>query len=185
MRLDASATRTYEFAAHWLLYVENYLEGFHIPYVHPALARVVDFASYATALYPRASVQVARAVGDDPHFAAPSGHEDHGAAVAAYYVWLWPNTMLNFYPWGCSANVVQPLGPARTRVLFLAYVADAALRARGAGSALEQVELEDEAIVQRVQRGVRAHGIQRGRYAPLREAGVHHLHRLLAAALAD
>jgi choline monooxygenase len=189
MRLDDPAVRSYEIDANWLLYVENYLEGFHIPFVHPSLARAVDFKSYATALYPRASVQVAQVQGaelqgDAPRLRAPAGHEDHGRAVAAYYAWLWPNTMLNVYPWGCSVNVVQPLGPARTRVVFLPFVADAALAGSGAGTGLDAVELEDETVVQRVQRGVRARLYERGRYSPSRETGVHHFHRLLAAALA-
>jgi choline monooxygenase len=183
MRLDVDGVRTYEFDANWLLYVENYLEGFHIPFVHPALSAAVDFKSYATVLCERASVQVAEATGDGPCFAPPRDHEDHGRRIAAYYAWLWPNTMLNVYPWGCSVNVVQPLGPARTRVLFLPFVAEASLRGRGAGSGLDTVELEDEAIVQRVQRGVRARLYDRGRYSPARETGVHHFHRLLAAAL--
>jgi choline monooxygenase len=32
-RLDAARSRDYLVNAHWALYVENYLEGFHIPYV--------------------------------------------------------------------------------------------------------------------------------------------------------
>ena len=45
---DRSRDRDYEVGAHWALYVENYLEGFHIPFVHPGLADEVDCASYAT-----------------------------------------------------------------------------------------------------------------------------------------
>ena len=183
LRLDPAGTLTFELDANWLLYVENYLEGLHIPYVHPALARAVDFATYETVLYPRASVQIAGASDGGPTLQPPPGHQDHGRALAAYYVWLWPNTMLNFYPWGCSVNIVQPLGVARTRVLFQAWVAEDSLRRRGAGSVLDTVELEDEAMVQRVQRGVRARTYVRGRYAPRHEAGVHAFHRLLAAAL--
>lgn len=56
--------------------------------------------------------------------------------VAAYYWWLFPNTMLNFYPWGLSVNVVRPLGVDRTKVSFLTYVWREELvdkRGRGAG----------------------------------------------------
>jgi hypothetical protein len=53
--------------------------------------------------------------------------------VGAYWVWLFPATMLNLYPWGLSVNVVQPLGPSRTRVRYLTLVADATLRGKGAG----------------------------------------------------
>jgi choline monooxygenase len=45
------------------------------------------------------------------------------------------------------------------------------------------VEHEDEEVVEAVQRGIRARMYRRGRYSPTRETGVHHFHRLLAAAL--
>jgi len=48
-----------------------------------------------------------------------------------------------------------------------------------AGDALDRVEMEDEAIVQQVQRGVRSRFYRRGRYSPTRERGVHHFHRLV------
>ena len=93
--------------------------------------------------------------------------------------------MLNFYPWGLSLNVVVPMGPARTRILFRTHVADEALRGKGAGSGLDQVEAEDEAVVEQVALGVRSRLYRRGRYSPTREIGVHHFHRLLARMLAE
>ncbi|MCC7218860.1 MAG: Rieske 2Fe-2S domain-containing protein [Burkholderiales bacterium] len=176
---DPARDRDYTVAAHWALYVENYLEGFHIPYVHPGLGGVVDCGAYATELFRFASLQVALAAPGAPAFAPPAGTADHGARVAAYYVWIFPNLMLNFYPRGLSVNLVQPEGPGRTRVAFRSYVGDAALLDRGAGGALDRVEREDEAIVEAVQRGVRARLYRGGRFSPTREQGVHHFHRLL------
>jgi choline monooxygenase len=92
--------------------------------------------------------------------------------------------MLNYYPWGLSLNLVQPEGIDRTRVSFRSYVRDAALLDRGAGSGLDRVEAEDEAIVQAVQKGVRSRFYRRGRYSPKRERCVHHFHRLLCRFLA-
>src|SRR5205823_2883752 len=37
-KFDAARSRDYLVKANWALYVENYLEGFHIPYVHSGLA---------------------------------------------------------------------------------------------------------------------------------------------------
>ena len=54
---------------------------------------------------------------------------------------------------------------------------------RGAGADLDRVEREDEAVVEAVQRGVRARLYGRGRYSPDREAAVHHFHRLLVESL--
>jgi choline monooxygenase len=50
----------------------------------------------------------------------------------------------------------------------------------GAGADLHHVELEDEAVVQSVQRGIRSRYYSHGRYSPTHEQGTHHFHRLIA-----
>jgi choline monooxygenase len=181
--LDAGASRDYFVAANWALYCDNYLEGFHIPYVHRALNATLDYGSYTTEAFPYGSVQVGIAEPGETAFDLPVGHPDHGKRIAAYYFWLFPSTMLNFYRWGLSVNVVTPLGVDRTRVTFLSFVHDPSMRGTGAGADLHTVELEDEDIVTDVQKGVRSRLYDRGRYSPTREIGVHHFHRLLATFL--
>ena len=165
LRHDPARDREFDVAAHWALYVENYLEGFHIPFVHPGLDAIVDSAAYASELHAYSNLQLAH---------------DRQGVVAARYWWVFPNLMLNFYPWGLSLNLVQPLALDRTRVLFRSFVRDPDRLESGAGAGLDRVEAEDEAIVEAVQRGVRSRLYTRGRYSPTRERGVHHFHRLLA-----
>jgi choline monooxygenase len=176
MQADPSGSRAYQVAANWALYCDNYLEGFHVPFVHAGLAGTIDYGSYRTELFPWSSLQIAEA--------ASPGDAFDGSNVAAYYFFLFPNTMLNFYPWGLSINVVVPLAVDRTRIVYRSWVADASRRGKGAGGALDRVELEDEAIVEQVQKGIGSRLYDRGRYSPAREAGVHHFHRLLAGMLA-
>lgn len=175
LALDPESARDYDVAANWMLYVDNYLEGLHIPFVHPSLAEVLDFGAYRTELDARGVTQIGIAKAGEDHF--------DGSDAAAFYFWLFPNLMLNFYPWGLSLNVVTPLAVDRTRVHFRAYVLDEARRERGAGVGLDRVEHEDEEVVESVQRGLRSRLYRRGRYSPTREQGVHHFHRLLADAL--
>jgi choline monooxygenase len=177
---DAAGTRDYVVGANWALYIDNYLEGFHIPYVHNSLAAVIDYGSYAVELERYAVLQLAIAKPGETAFEARVSGADAGKAVGAYYYWLFPTTMFNVYPWGVSVNVVVPLAVDRTRVTFLPFVWDASKRDQGAGAGLDRVEREDEAIVEAVQRGVRSRLYDRGRYSPTRESGVHHFHRLLA-----
>jgi len=177
---DPTRARDYLVQANWALYCENYLEGFHIPFVHAALHDVVDYGSYSTELYPHVSLQIAHSKGGGHVFDIPESSPDHGQAVAAYYFFLFPNLMLNFYPWGLSINIVEPLAVDRTRVSFLAYVLDPDKLDAGAGAELDRVEREDESVVESVQRGVRSRLYDRGRYSPTREQGCHHFHRLLA-----
>jgi choline monooxygenase len=170
-------SRDYDVAAHFALYCDNYLEGFHIPFVHAGLAAVVDYGSYETQLARWGTLQIGRAKGGEDCFEGTGG-------VAAFYAYLFPATMLNVYPWGLSMNVVRPLAVDRTRISFLTFVRDEARLDRGAGADLHRVEMEDEAVVEAVQRGVRSRLYRAGRYSPTRETGVHHVHRLYAAMLA-
>ena len=175
-RLVFDGSRDFEVKANWALYVDNYLEGFHIPFVHAGLASSIDYGSYAVELGRYSVLQTAQSKPGETAF--------EGTTIAAYYYWLFPTTMFNVYPWGISVNVVTPLAVDRTRVTFLAFVWDASKREKGAGAGLDRVEAEDEAIVESVQRGVRSRLYERGRYSPSRETGVHHFHRLLAEFLA-
>ena len=177
---DAAGARDYLVNANWALYVDNYLEGFHIPYVHSSLAATLAYGEYAVELERYSVLQLGIAKPGEPAFDPPPGHRDHARAVGAYYYWLFPTTMFNVYPWGVSVNAVVPLAVDRTRVSFLPFVWDEAKRREGAGAGLDRVEREDEAIVEAVQRGVRSRLYDRGRYSPARETGVHHFHRLLA-----
>src|SRR5688500_4569814 len=63
--------RTYEVKAHWALYCENYLEGFHIPFVHADLNAVIDYGNYTTELFEWSNLQVGFAKGADDCFTIP------------------------------------------------------------------------------------------------------------------
>jgi len=184
-RADPALHRDYLVRAHWALYCDNYLEGFHIPFVHADLNAVLDYGDYATELFPNGSLQVGYASGGEEVFDLPAGHPDYGKAVAAYYFWIFPNLMFNFYPWGLSVNVVKPLDVQRTRVSFIAYVYDETRLGSGAGALLDKVEREDEFVVEGVQRGVRSRYYETGRFSPTREQGVHHFQRMLAVAAGE
>jgi len=88
--------------------------------------------------------------------------------------------MFNFYPWGLSINIVNPLKINKTKVSFISYVLDPSKLNKGAGSNLEKVEKEDEIVVENVQKGVRSSFYKAGRFSPKREKGVHHFHVLLS-----
>ena len=174
-------SKEYFISANWALYCENYLEGFHIPFVHEGLNEALDFSDYSTEIfYPYASLQLGIAKSDEDTFDLPESSEDYGKNIAAYYFWVFPNMMFNFYPWGLSLNVVEPVAHNKTKVSFITYMYDESRYNRGAGGNLHQVEIEDEEIVHNVQKGVQSRFYNQGRYSVTREKGTHHFHRLLA-----
>jgi len=182
-RFAPGRSRDYLVQANWALYCDNFLEGFHIPYVHAALADALDYGEYNTELFEQSSLQLGIASDGEATFDLPEDSPDFGKDVAAYYWFLYPNLMLNFYPWGLSINVVQPQAVDRTKVSFRSYVWKEELLDSGAGAELDRVEREDEVVVENVHQGLRSRFYDRGRFSPTREQGVHHFHRLLADAL--
>ena len=182
-RFHPELSRDFTVKAHWALYCENYLEGFHIPFVHAGLNTVIDFGNYTTELFGYSSLQLGIAKDDEVIFDLPASSPDYGKKVAAYYFFVFPNIMFNFYPWGLSINIVKPIGLSETKISFLTYIADASKYEKGAGSGLDTVELEDEEVVEAVQKGIRSRFYTHGRYSVTREQGTHHFHRLIAQQL--
>ena len=171
----------YVVQANWALYCENYLEGFHIPFVHAGLNSIIDYGNYTTELFNYSSLQLGLAKGADAEvFDLPPSSPDFGKQVAGYYFWVFPNMMFNFYPWGLSINIVKPKDISTCSVSFLSYVWDENKLRQGAGSNLHQVEMEDEDVVQNVQKGIRSRFYKHGRYSVTRETGTHHFHQLIA-----
>lgn len=174
-------SRDYLVKINWALYCDNYLEGFHIPFVHKELARSLDWNQYRTELYPWSVCQVGIGRGGDHNFQLPADHPDAGQSISAYYFWLFPNIMFNFYPWGLSLNIVRPLQTRLTKISFRSYVWDERYLGAGAGADVDTIEREDENVLEQVQMGTRSRFYQHGRFSPSHETGVHHFHRMLAA----
>ena len=179
MEYQESGSKDYYVNANWALYCDNYLEGLHIPFVHPALNQALDFKAYGYELFPFCNLQLGITDGDEPCFDIPEGHPDHGKKIYAYYYWLFPNLMFNFYPWGLSFNSIEPLSHDKTLVRFRTY------KFKGSTfdytvNQLDKTELEDEYVVESVQKGVQSRFYKTGRFSPSMEQGVHHFHSLIA-----
>lgn len=179
LKFDSSRSRDYLVKANWALYVENYLEGFHIPYVHSSLNAVLDYGDYSQEIYANSNLQLGIGKKGEENFILPSGHINENKNICAYYYWVFPNMMFNFYPWGISINIVKPIEVNLTKVSFLTFISDVTKLDKGAGAGLDRVEREDESIVEAVQKGVKSRFYKRGRFSPTREQGVHHFQRLL------
>ena len=165
----------FDVACNWKVYVDNFLEGYHLPLVHPGLSRLLDYRAYDTELAHWYSMQ---------HSPLRNADAVYGDGEALYFH-VFPNVMLNVMPGRLQSNRVLPLGPDRCRVEFdYFYVQDPGATARidEDRAFSDAVQHEDMAICEAVQKGLASGFYEAGRLSPKRESGVWHFHERLREA---
>lgn len=176
--------RTYDLNCNWKVYVDNYLDGgYHVPHLHKSLNSVLDYGEYTIETCGNYCLQTSPMT---------SGSDADTAAVRrgdrAYYYWVYPNFMLNWYEGVMDTNLVLPLAVDRCRVIFDFYfenVEPAALDHNQRSVMVgERVQQEDIEVCESVQRGLSSRAYNAGRLSVRREAGEQQFHRCLYDSLA-
>jgi choline monooxygenase len=183
MRLAARKDWTLD--CNWKVYVDNYLEGYHIPIVHPGLMKELDYARYETETRRFYSLQRSPI---KPREGGRLRRDPRGEEGDAVSCWIFPNLMINVYPDNFSTNLIVPLSPDRTLTVFEWFFRDpdrTDVRETVADTVLfsDEVQREDIGICEAVQKGLESRTYDVGRYSVRRESGVHHFHRLYAQAV--
>ncbi len=172
----------YEINCNWKVYVDNYLEGYHIPIAHPGLFKEIDYNQYLVEPERYYSKQYAPIRAKDESLYRRNLED--GAPAQALYYWLFPNLMLNIYPDNVQINIVLPLGPERTVTIFEWYLRDVNRPGVAEDFAKsfafsDSVQQEDIELCETVQRRLRSRSYTTGRFSVARENGVHHFHGLI------
>lgn len=149
----------HDIASNWKTYADNYLEGYHIPFVHPTLARSIDVRSYEVT----AGASWAR------HLATPRD----GSAATGAWLWHWPNLALNLYEGGGSIERWWPTGPTNCRLRLDYCFADTSpgsmQRNRLDIESSTRLCEEDKRICEVVQRNLASGAYDRGVLSPRHE----------------
>ncbi len=161
-----------EVACNWKNYVDNYQEGYHIPVVHPTLARDLEWPEY----------RVINVAGGSVHEVAPRGQ----SGQPGLFGWKYPNLMFNTYGPGISFMRVEPLDPGRCRI-FYSHFRPAGMDPGDYEREIVQygwqVSEEDQWLTPVVQRNLEAGVYQAGPLSPRHENGVWYFHQLVQEAL--
>ncbi|MCL7960140.1 MAG: aromatic ring-hydroxylating dioxygenase subunit alpha [marine benthic group bacterium] len=170
----------YDVRANWKVYVENFLEGYHVPIVHPELMTLYDFRSYKTETREWYSLQTSELTNEENIYERQGGGE-------AWYYCVFPNYMLNILPGRLQTNLVVPVDHQNCRVVFEYFYDDieseAARRKIDEDIAFaDRVQDEDIDICEHVQRGLQSRGYDRGRFSVKFESGVYHFQNLVREA---
>ncbi len=174
--------RAYDMRCNWKTYVDNYLEGYHLPSVHPGLNRELDYNAYTVEPYARYVRQFSPIRGAQPGDATPRRYQQAAEPLTTDYFWIFPNWMLNCYPDNVSLNIVVPVDADHSVAIFEWYLPDRDLGAAAKASVefSDQIQVEDVAICETVQKNLHSRSYQRGRYSIKQEKGVHAFHRMYA-----
>jgi choline monooxygenase len=175
--------RTYDMNCNWKTYVDNYLEGYHLPSVHPGLNRELDYNAYTVEPYPRHVRQFSPIRGAQAGDATPRLYREKAEDLTTDYFWIFPNWMLNCYPDNISLNIVLPISADRSLAIFEWYLPEKDLGSAAAKASVEfshQTQIEDVGICETVQKNLHSRSYQRGRYSIKQETGVHAFHRMYA-----
>jgi choline monooxygenase len=185
-RMRAMERRDYFIDCNWKVYVDNYLEGYHVPIAHPGLYRELDYEQYRVDTFRYYSSQYApiRPAKDGDVQGRDRRYVRTEDEAEALYYWVWPNVMLNIYPDNMSINIIVPLSHDRTLTIFEWYFEEP-----GTGEGWEsmqqtiafsdEIQQEDIEICLAVQQGLASQAYDRGRFSVKRENGVHHFQALV------
>lgn len=100
--------RSHTIRCDWKVYVENYLEGYHVPLIHPGLDAEIDSANYRVEMD-----------GDIAVHTAPPRKQDN--VYSGYWAWAWPWLGINVYEHGVMMERISPVGPEETRLDYLYF----------------------------------------------------------------
>jgi choline monooxygenase len=152
--------QTHEIRCNWKTYVENYLEGYHVPLVHPGLDRNIEAAKYTVEVEAPAIF----------HWAPPRGN----APMSGLWAWLWPCHGVNVYQDGLMMERMWPLDDGRTVLDYLYCFPEDAAEADKERPMVssDAITAEDIKITEAVQRNLNAGIYSTGRLSPRHEMGV-------------
>lgn len=184
-RLHFSARRDYLIRCNWKVYIDNYLEGYHLPAAHPSLFRELDYKNYRVDTFRYYSSQYAPIRPPRSGSSEPRRYGPQEAGSQALYFWIFPNFMLNVYPDNLSSNIILPVGHDQTLTIFEWFTYSGAEIAPETIAFSDEIQQEDIKICENVQKGLTSRTYDRGRYSVKRENGVYHFHCLLAEFLGE
>jgi len=158
----------YNINCNWKVYVDNYLEGYHLPFVHPGLSKVLETKKYKTELSEYYSLQF-----------SPLKDDNIYRKGSAFYYFIFPNIMLNILPGRLQTNLVLPTSRNSTKVVFDYYYDNISDESKIKSiendiNFSDEVQKEDIFICEKVQSGLESKGYNQGRFSPSEEQGVYH-----------
>ena len=101
---------TFDIGCNWKTYTDNFVEGYHIPGIHPGLNAAIDFKGFA--------------VENRRKIVIMSAPQRDGSIYEGVWLWRYPNTTLSVFSGGMNTSSIIALDRGRTRLIYDFYFAD-------------------------------------------------------------
>jgi choline monooxygenase len=190
---DIARTARYQIEANYKLVAENFMEYYHLPWVHPGLLRVSPLEAHhrwqGTGMYTGMCTSPIAQDGEQGGWQSglpPITGLNRSDAVSARFVWLFPNVALNILPNHVFLIHAVPAGPSRTvETTFLLTHPESTAKARSEDAIerlaafWDQVNREDIEIVERVQQGLSTTPFPGGRLCYRFEEPLHRFQNMI------
>jgi choline monooxygenase len=170
------ATWEADVAVNWKLVIENFMDAYHLPFVHPQVGTAASAARHEIvrltedifgARYLHAAVDRAWSRPLPPIGGLPAVLDDHAESF-----FVFPNTLLFAYPSFMALRTILPIGPTLTREVEHLYVSTDAMadgfeeqRTR-MKEASRLINDQDLPILARLQATRASAAVDTGRFAP-------------------
>ena len=190
---EVARVAEYDIAANYKLVAENFMEYYHLPWVHPGLVKVSPMESHhrwqGTGMYTGMSTSPIAPDTDAGGWQALSPLPGLGPvdAVSARFVWLFPNVALNVMPNHLFLILATPQGPDRTQETTYLLTHPESASGPSAETGVERlatfwdkVNREDIEIVERVQQGLATTPFPSGPMCYRFEEPVHRFQNMVA-----
>ena len=155
-------TETVNFEANWKIYTDNFVEGYHIPGIHPKFFAAIDFEQFQTTAH--------------KGFIRMTAPPRPGLFYKGLWLWMWPNWTLSLFPGGMNTSRINPIGVDSTELLYHFYFADLSEATEAARRNTIQVNCdiirEDFGICEFTQRNYASGAYTPGPLSPRHETSV-------------
>jgi choline monooxygenase len=165
--------RRFTMRSNWKTYTDNFVEGYHIPGIHPGFMKVIDFANFETVAL-KGLVRM-------------TSPQKNGSIYGGKWLWMWPNWTLSVFPGGMNTSRINPTSVGSTDLTYDFYFAD--LSSETEASRRDTVEVncgivrEDFGICEHTQNNYTSGGYTPGPLSPRHEQSVAYFQDLVRNAV--
>ncbi len=184
--------KVYDIQCNYKLIGENFMEYYHLPWVHPELVKVSRMADHyrwqGTGMYTGMTTWPISQNSDSGGWKGlpPASFLKNSDENAGRFIWLFPNTALNLLPNHCVLLINQPDGPGRTIETLRLLAHPNSQHGPDSDAAIDDlvdfwhlINTEDIEIVEKVQQGLSNKAYDGGRMCYRFEEPLHRFQNMI------